>query len=64
MGYHTEIKIKLTHEHLLPVYVQCAPATIHKRDEILIELALLQNFNITTTLSHSEYSGAKIVHRK
>ena len=64
VGYNTELKIKLTPEHPLPVYVQGPPAPIHLRDEILIELALLQYFNIITTLSHSKYSSPLFVHRK
>ena len=64
VGYNTELKIKLTPEHPLPVYVQGPPAPIHLRDEILVELALLQCFNIITTLSHSKYSSPIIVHRK
>ena len=48
VGYNAELKIKLTPEHPLPVYVQGPPAPIHLRDEILIELALLQYFNINT----------------
>ena len=55
VGYNTGLKIKLTPEHPHPVYVQGPPAAIHLHDEILIELALLQFFNIITTLSHSEY---------
>ena len=42
VGYNTELKIKLTTEHPFPVYVQGPPAPIHPRDEVLIELALLQ----------------------
>ena len=64
VGYKTEPKIKLTPEHPLLVYVQGPPAPIHLRDEILIELALLQNFNLKTTLSHSKYSSPIFVHRK
>ena len=64
VGYNTELKIKLTPEHPFPVYVQGPPAPIHLRDEILIELALLQCFNIITTLSHSKYSSPIFVHRK
>ena len=64
VGYNTELKIKLTPEHPLPVYVQGPPAPIHLRDEILVELALLQCFNIITTLSHSKYSSPIFVHRK
>ena len=48
----------------LPVYVQGPPAPSHLRDEILIELAILQYFNIRTTLSHSKYSSPIFVHQK
>ena len=41
VDYNIELKIKLTPEHPLPVYVQGPPAPIHLRDKILIELALL-----------------------
>ena len=64
IGYNTELKIKLTPEHPLPLYVQGPPAPIHLRDEIQVKLALLQNFNIVTTLSHSKYSSPIFVHRK
>ena len=64
VGYSTELKIKLTPEHPLPVYVQGPLAPIHLRDEILIELALLQYFNIITTLSDSKCSSPMFVHRK
>ena len=64
VGYNTELKIKLTPEHPLPVYVQGPPTPIHLRDELLVELALLQYFNIITTLSHSKYSSPIFVHRK
>ena len=64
VGYNTELKIKLIPEHPLPVYVQGSPAPIYLRDEILVELALLQCFNIITTLSHSKYNNPIFVHRK
>ena len=63
VGYNTELKIKLTPEPTLPVYVQGPPAPIDLR-EILIELAFLQYFNILTTLLHSKYSSPIFVHRK
>ena len=52
VSYNTELKSKLTPE--LPVYVQGPPAPIHLRDEILIELALLENFIFTTKFSCSK----------
>ena len=64
VGCNTNFKYKLTPEHSLSVYVQGPPAPIHLRDEILIEVALLQKFNIITTLSHSNYNSPIIVHHK
>ena len=64
VGYNTELKIKLTPSNPHPVYVQGPPAPIHLRDEILIELALLQYYNIITTLSHSKYSSPIFAQRK
>ena len=62
--YNTDFKIKLTPENPLPVYVQGPPASIHLNDEILVEMAILQFFNIITTMSHSIYSSPILVHRK
>ena len=64
VGYNTELKIKLLPEHPLPLYVQGPPAPIQLRDEILVELALLQYFDNITTLSHSKYICPLFVHRK
>ena len=64
VGYNTELKIKLTPVHPLPVYLQGPPAPIQLRFEILVELALLQYFNIVTTLSHSKNSSPIFLHRK
>ena len=46
------------------MYVQGPPAPIHLRDKILIELALLQIFNIITTRSRTTYKNPMFVHRK
>ena len=64
VGYNTELKLELTPEHPFPVYVPGPTAPIHLRDEFLIELVLLQYFNIITTLSLSKYSSLIFVHRK
>ena len=63
VDYHTEFKFKLTPEHPHPVYVQDS-APIHLLEENFIELALLQYFNIITTLSQSKYCSPIFVHRK
>ena len=50
--------------HDLPVYVQNPPIPIHLRDEILVELWLMQIYGIVTILSNSEYSNPIFSQRK
>ena len=57
VDYNTELKIKLTPEHNLPVYVQSPQTPIHLRDELTVELALMHYYNLITSLSHSKYSS-------
>ena len=40
--YKTKLKVKLTSEHGLPVFVQSLPIPICLRKEISVELALMQ----------------------
>ena len=49
VGYNTELKIKLTPEHDLPIYTQSPPTPIHLRDELHIELALMHYYGLITT---------------
>ena len=42
VGYKTELKVKLTPAHVLPFYVPSSPTPTQLRDEILVELALMQ----------------------
>ena len=64
VGYNTELKVKLTPAHDLPVYVQSPPTPIHLRDEILVELALMQYYAIVTVLPNSKYSSPIFAQRK
>ena len=64
VGYNTELKIKLTPEHDLPVYVQGPPTPIHLRDELHVELALMHYYGLITTLSQSKYSSPLFAPRK
>ena len=64
VGYDAELKIKLTPEHDLPVYVQGPPTSIRLRDELHIELALMHYYGLITTLSQSKYSSPLFAHRK
>ena len=56
--------MKLTPEHDQPVYTQSPPTPIHLREELQVELALLQYFGIITSLNHSKYSSPLFAHRK
>ena len=64
VGYNTELKVKLTLAHDLPVYVQSPPTPIHLRDEILVELALMQYYGIVAFLPNSKYSSPIFAQRK
>ena len=64
VGFNTELTIKLTPDTDKPVYTQSAPTPIHLRDELLVELALMQYYNILTTLIQSKYSSPMFAQRK
>ena len=64
VGFITELKVKLTPAHDLPVYVQSPPMPIHLRDEILFELPLMQYYRIVKLLPHSSYSSPVFAQRK
>ena len=64
VGKNEEFKIKLTPEHDKPVYTQSPPTPIHMRDELLVELALMQYYDILTTLPYSKYSSPIFAQRK
>ena len=64
VGFNTELKVKLTPEHELPVYVQSPITPIHLRDELLVELSLMHYYNLITTLPHSNYSSPVFAQRK
>ena len=64
VGYNTELKVKLTPAHDLPVYVQSPPTLIPLRDVILVELALMHYYGIVTLLPHSKYNSPIFAQRK
>ena len=64
VGYNTELKVKLTPAHDLPVYVQSPPTPIHLRDEILVELALMQYYGIVRLLPNSKYCSPIFAQRQ
>ena len=64
LGKNTDCLVKLTPEHERPIYTPNPTTAIHLRDELLIELALMQYYDIITTLSFSKYSSPIFAQRK
>ena len=64
IGKNDDFKVKLTPEHDEPMYTQGPPTPIHYRDEVLVELALLQYWGVITTLKYSKYSSPVFAVRK
>ena len=64
VGYNMEMRVKLTPEHLNPVYMQSPPTPIHLKDEMIIGLSLLLYYGIITTLTDSKYSSTIFAWRK
>ena len=53
IGMNTDFKVKLTPQHEEPVYSQSLPTPTNLKDDLLVELALMQEYGILTTLPHS-----------
>ena len=57
IGMNTDFKVKLTPQHEEPVYSQKLPTPTSLKDDLLVELALMQQYGIIPTLPHSIYSS-------
>ena len=64
IGINTEFKIKLTPKHDEPVYAQSLPTPTNLKDDLLVELALMQEYGIITTKPYSKYSSPIFAQRK
>ena len=64
IGINTEFKIKLTPKHDEPVYAQSLPTPTNLKDDLLVELALMQEYGVITTLPCSKYSSPIFAQRK
>ena len=64
VGRAPNFTVKLTPEHNDPVYKRSPPTPIHLRDDMLVELALLQYHDIIKTLKYSKYSSPLFAQRK
>ena len=64
VGYNTDLKMELTPDRSKPIYEQGPPTPIHLRNELQVELALMQYYGLITTLSQSRYSSPLFAQRK
>ena len=64
IGINHDFKIKLTPKHDQPVYTQSRPCPIHLKDDLTVELALMQYYGIITTLPFSKYASPIFAQRK
>ena len=61
---NTDFKVKLTPQHEEPVYSQSLPTPTNLKDDLLVELALMQEYGVITTLPYSKYSSPIFAQRK
>ena len=61
---NTAFKVKLPPQHEEPVYSQSLPTPTNLKDDLLVELALMQEYGIIPTLPHSKYSSPIFAQRK
>ena len=59
-----EFKVKLTPKDDSPAYSQSLPASINLNEDILVELAMLHKYGITTTLLFSKYASPIFAQKK
>ena len=64
IGGNDEFKVKLTPTHNDPVYKKSPPTALHIKDDLKVELALLQYYGILCTLPYSKYSSPIFAQRK
>ena len=64
IGMNEEFKVKLTPKNDSPAYSQSLPAPINLKEEILVELAMLHKYGITTTLPFSKYASPIFAQKK
>ena len=64
IGMNEEFKIKLTPKDDSPAYSQSLPTPINLKEDILVELALLQRYGIITTLPLPKYASPIFAQKK
>ena len=64
IGINEDFKIKLTPIDDRAAYSQSLPAPLNLKEDILVDLALLQKHRVITTLPTSKYAGPVFAQRK
>ena len=64
IGIITEFMVKLTPEHNNPIYAPSLPKPTYMKDQIILELALMQEYDVITTLLFSKYSSPNFSQKK
>ena len=64
IGINSDFKIKLTPKHDDLVYAQSLPTPTNSKDDLLVELALMHEYGIITTLPYCEFSSPIFAQRK
>ncbi len=64
VGINTEPKIKLQAQHHKPIYSQHLPTPINLKEDLTVELALMQYYGLITILPYSRYSSPIFAQKK
>ena len=64
IGMNEEFTVKLTPKDDSPAYSQSLPTPINLKEDILVELALLDKYGIITTLPFSKYASPIFAQKK
>ena len=63
-GMNTEFKVRLTPKNDETVYSQSIPMTIHLKEDLIVERALMHKYGIITVLPFSKYASPIFAQRK
>ena len=64
IGVNHDFKIKLTPKNDQPAYTQSLPCPVNLKEDLTVELALMHDYGIITTLPFSKYSSPIFAQRK
>ena len=64
IGINNSFKVKLTPKDERPIYTQSLPVPINLKEDLTVELALMHQYGIITTLPFSKYASPIFAQRK